>query len=232
MNRKLKLFSALFSAALLASAIAVVSAPAEEGGHFVSEVHHTTLLGGQDTSVGASRMELHDTVLGSIHCQNEEELTGTITGTTVTSVTITPHYKTNCTQSGSTKTVHVHMNGCQYTFTVAKEPTHKHNTVHLICPPGKSVTLTVTLDHSNTVACIVHIGAQTPKGGVTYTTTGSVKTHAITSEVTVSGIKLTRTPQFFGGCLFAPENGEGELTGDAFLEGRNAEGTQVGITAT
>jgi hypothetical protein len=223
-NRKLKALGALLSAALMLGALAVVSAPAETGGHFVSEVAHTELKGQQENGFN----ELHDAI-GSVLCE-EASFTGTTNATTVESVTIVPKYG-KC--RNGTNTVTVDMNGCSYTFTVGKKAATADNTVHLLCPTGQSVTLTIFFEHSSTLACTVHLKPQTPTGGVVYTTTGSGATHGITADITVKGIVVTRTPGFFGGCLFAPENGtNGELTGFATLNGFNTEGKQVGVTAT
>jgi hypothetical protein len=227
MNRKLKALSAIFSAALLAAAVSVVSAPAETGGHFISEVAHTELSGAQESGFN----ELHDAI-GSVLCE-EASFTGTTTATTHESISIIPKYG-KC--RNGTNTVTVDMNECYYTFTVGKKAATGHNTVHLICPPGKSITLTIFLEHTShthTPACTVHIPAQTPTGGVTYTTTGSGKTHGITADITVTNITVIRTPHFFGGCLFAAEHGTtAELTGKATLQGKTTAGEPVGITAT
>jgi hypothetical protein len=231
MNRKLKALWMLLSAVLAVGAFAVVSAPAETGGHFVSEVTHTELKGTQDTAPGAKRFELHSPI-GTIFCA-EVELTGTANATTLESVTIEPDLR-ECTRTESTNTFIVDMNGCTFTITVRKaEPGAKDNTTHMACPPGKSIALKWYIEHGNTLACTMHFPPQTPGGGITYGTTGSGSTHAITSSVTVTGITSTRTPAFFGGCFFAPEHGANtEITGNAVVTGFNTEGKQIGITAT
>lgn len=231
-KQTLKVFGALLSAALMASAIAVVSASATAGGaHFTSEEAHTILKGSQDTTVGAKRLEFH-AAIGSLHC-SEMTFEGTATSATQESGTNAPLFGTTCTPAGSTNTVHVNLNGCTFTFTIRTNPETNHNTTHLVCPPEKTVTLIVTLEHSNVTACTIHIAPQTPAGGIIYGTKGSGSTHAITARITLTGITVTRTPNFFGGCLFAPETGhEAELTGDAVITGFNTAGEQVGITAT
>lgn len=231
MNRKLKALGALLSAALMVGAIAVVSASAEEepGGHFVSSVSHTLLRG---TSHAVNPLELKDPA-GNVFCPTQN-YHGTVNAPTVESVTVTPTYGTDCIITGTTNTVHVDMNGCQYTFTVRKTST-KDSTVHLVCPAGQSVTLTVTLEHTNTVACIIHLPPQTPKGGVVYTNVlgGPSNLHTVTIHATASEITSTRTPQFFGGCQFLAEHGTtGELSGTAYIEGTDTNNVQVPITAT
>jgi hypothetical protein len=234
MNRKVKALGALFCAALMLGAVSVVSAPAEEGGHFVSGQAHTVLKAGKDPTSPGTPPELHDPILGTVHCPTES-LHGTTAATTVTSVTLTATYGTDCTVTGTTNTVHVEMNGCTYTFTVKKASVEStHSTLHLVCPINQTVTLKVTVEHTNTVACIVHIKAQTPGGGITYTNKpGPSGAHTITAHVTATGITVTRTAQFFGGCLFAPEHAtNAEFTGTAVVEGSTSGGNPVPITAT
>jgi hypothetical protein len=225
MNRKLKALGALLSAALMVGAIAVVSAPAETGGHFTTNIHHVSITGSQ-----VEVNKLNDPSLGSVECEKAEfHTTIASPDTTVTQVTVEPTYGPHCT-NGS-RVVHVDMNGCNYVFTVNKKPATSDNTVHLVCPVGQSVTLTVT--SSGTLACVIHLKPQTPKGGVTFTTGGSGETHDLLVDVTVSGIHITRTAQFFGGCLFAAETNEAAtLTGTATMKGFDTAGNQTGITAT
>jgi hypothetical protein len=214
--------------ALAMSVAAVMSASAETGGHFVSEKEHTILKGSQEAS--PNHLTFHDTI-GSISCTTSD-FSGTTSGNvTQTEIRLNPTYH-GC-KSGE-KIVTVDMNGCWFTFTVNKNPSTTHNTVHLNCPVNQSVTITVWAGSTeSTLACVEHLAPQTPKGGATYTTTGSGTTHGITADVTVSGIKVTRTAQFFGGCAFAPEVGESaELTGKATINGFDTENKQVGITAT
>jgi hypothetical protein len=222
-SHKLKAFGAIVGAALVVGAISVASAPATAGGHFIAETAHTTINGSQ---IGT--MQLDDPA-GNVTCQIAT-FDGTVSTVTTESITLTPHY-TNCISG--TNTAIVDHNGCNFTFTVRPNPETNHNTPHLVCPPGQSVTLTVFFEHTNTLACIIHFGPQTPTGGLLYKTGGSGTTHDITAVATVTGITVTRTPQFFGGCKFAPEHGAtDQMTGEATIKGFNTEGKQVGITAT
>jgi hypothetical protein len=195
-------------------------------GHFFFEVHHTRLHGEQ---IEKFNNKLHMPTINTIECEMAT-YDGTVTNTTVESATLTPTYS-GC--RNESRTVDLDMNGCLYTATIRKTQSElKHNTVHLICPAGQSVTL--TLKTGSTLACTIHMNPQTPKGGVTYTTAGSAgSTHDILAHLTLSAIHATRTPAFFGGCLFASEtNAEASLTGTVTFRGYDTEGNQKAITAT
>lgn len=222
MNRKLGI-AALGLLAIFAAL--PLSSSASTGGHFVSEASHTELSGAQ---VGFN--SFHDPTLGAIQCE-EATLTGTIStfNLTVTEVTLTPTY--HWCKNGE-RSVHIDLNGCAYVLTVDKLPQFSQNTVHLECPSGKSVTITVTV--SNALACTLHLKPQTPGAGLSYSTMGgSGSTHSVRGSFSIKNIHITRTPAFFGGCLFAPEtSSSAEMTGIVDVIGFITSGFQVGITAT
>ena len=226
MSLKLKALGLGLLAAMAVSAVAVVNASATAGGHFASNagVTHVHVQGFVDNeNVGPHTLHLsadpfdQDSRIG---CTTQTH-TGTTTVEKPTSITITPTYS-NCHTTINKQAVTVHVNGCTYTFTVkAGPPETTEHTVHLLCPPGKTIEVT----HPN---CKVEIHAQTPTGKLTYTTTGTGNGHEITMDVDVTFDVTTH-----GLCQFVnPTNDQGILRGSVTVKGFNTVGQQIPITAT
>lgn len=220
MSLKLRALGLGLLAILATSAFAVVNATAETGGHFVSEVSHTVLSG---TEVKENHQVRFAVDGGTpIEC-TKVTYTGTTTATTVTEVTITPHYTECITKGGATPhNVDVTMNGCAYVFTIGKKST-ADNTVHVECLTGG----VIEIHHPN---CTITVPAQTPSGGIAYETdTTPGGKHSITPNITVTGIAA----QYHGGiCIFLGTSHQATMTGAATLSGTTTEGSPVGITAT
>lgn len=213
-------------AALVLSVTVAATASAE---HFTSEVAHTTLQGSESARTHFT------TGSGTIEC-TEVSYSGTTSAATVTSVTITPSYP-KCWHNEPAHTAApnatVNMNGCTYTFTI--ENTLEHNQVHVVCPVGKKIEISVP-------GCQLTVGPQTvgedPNAGTTdngvkYTTGGIGSTHDLTVDITLKEIAYEK----HGLCVFVAPTGtgphsDGVLTGQATLKGLNTAGQQVGITAT
>lgn len=226
MSNKFKAFGFCLIAAVAMSVAAVMSASAETGGHFISEVAHTELKGAQ-----VETNKLNDPTLGAVQCK-QATFSGTVNSTTTTQITIIPTYH-EC--SNGERGVTVDMNGCDYVFTIrGQAPAERDNTVHLTCPVGKQVEVTVFTNSSKTtLSCTETIRAQTPTGGVVYTTGGSGTSHDILADLTIEGIHIHRHAAFVGGCLFAATTVEtATLTGTATMQGSSTAGASVGITAT
>lgn len=221
MSIKLKALGLGLLAAMAMSAVAVMNAGAETGGHFVSSASHTNLIG--EESGTNHRVKFASDGGTPIEC-TKATYTGTMSGSTATEVSIKPHY-TECRTEDAPVNEHkvvVHMNGCEYNFTVGQNP-EGHNTVHLVCPTGVSGA---TITHPN---CTMRMPAQTPADGVAYTSDTSGPAHAITADVTATGI----TAHYEGGiCVFLGTKHTATMTGSVTLRGEDTNGNPASITAT
>jgi hypothetical protein len=219
MSLKLKAFGLSVLAAMAVSAITVMNAAANGEGHFVSEVNSTHLTGFESLN-----HRIHSTnhgLSGESGC-NTTSYTATATAATFNSLTVTPSYA-NCLTTSTNTNIPVHVNGCTYTFTVAKGTTNNtEQTVHLLCPAGKKIETT----HPS---CTVSTHPQTLNTGLTYTHITENGKNAITLDLNLQ-FATTR----HGACqLIAPTNGQQTLKGSLTLKGFNGPvGPQVSITAT
>jgi hypothetical protein len=220
MSLKLKAVGLGLLAMMVTGAFAVMNATAETGGHFVSEKAHTVLKG----SEAAPNHQIKFAVDGGtpIEC-TQVTYSGTTEATTVTAVTIKPHY-THCKTEGGTSTpeeeVEVTMNGCDYVFTIGKKAA-SHNTVDVVC--GAQA---IEIHHPN---CTITVPGQTVTGMTYGTDTTPGGKHAITATATISNI----VAQYHGGiCIFLGTTHSATMTGSATLSGTTATGEEVGITAT
>jgi hypothetical protein len=233
MSLKLKALGLSLVAAMAVSAFAVMSASANEKGHFVSDVAHTVLKGTEGPG-GAHRLHLtNHKGEGPLGC-DEASYTATTTTATVTSLTVSPSYAKCYTTPGAPgwtpeNDIPVTVNGCTYTFTVAEKTVNTtEQTVHLLCPAGKKIEV----HHPN---CTVDIHPQTivpeaNKPTVTYTDIENpiTKKREITLDANVT-FSITR----HGLCQFVlPTNDFGKLIGSATFSGFDTENKQVNITAT
>lgn len=218
MSLKLKMLGLGMIATLAMSAAVAMNATAETGGHFTLGATHTTITGQQVVVI-----EFIDAEVGiAISCK-KATFSGTVSATTVTEITIFPTYS-EC--SSSLGVAHITMDECHYTFTIGKKSTN-HNTVHLICPVGHLSQIHQT---SAFGTCTYTLKAQTPTGGVAYTTGGTGQTHDITADLTVSGVHAERHG---GPCAIVPTTTtKSELKGTMTIQAFDTDGIQVGITAT
>jgi hypothetical protein len=215
MSIKLKALGLGLLAAMAMSAVAVVNAGATTGGHFTSEMNHTTIQG-----IESGNHQLHFVKEGGsegerIGCINDS-YSGTVTAATVTEIQITPSWST-CKTTGSATHFEIHENGCSFKFTVRTNPGTEHNTVHLECPPGNAVVIT----HPN---CTITVPAQTVTG-VTYPSDGA---GGITLNSTVKNI----TTEYHGGiCVFLGTSHKSEMVGSVAIHG-TFNNNKVNISAT
>jgi hypothetical protein len=220
MIRSLKAaFGLSLLAALVVSAMSVMSASAITQGHFSSEVAKTKYDIKEATGTAHStKLEAYGS---TIEC-HEITYTGHHTSTTTsTALTVTPHY-TKCTKTADSSTATVHMKGCHYEFTPRPAPAHA--TAHFRCPTGVKAEVT-------TNAGTMKFGAQTPtKGGVVYETITMENKHAITANITVEGIHGT----CHGACqIFGTTTTTGKLSGSVTVQGTNTDtGAPVHLTVT
>jgi hypothetical protein len=223
MSLKLKALGLGLLAALSVSAVAVMNAGANGEGHFVT-------TGNTHTHITATEGTLHKIHLvshgleGEIGC-DESLITTTTTAETSADLSGTATYnKCYTTNGGTPGEVTVTMNGCTYTFTVAKGTVNTtEQTAHLICP--HEGLKRVEVHHPN---CTITIPPQTVNTGITYTTVLENNIHAITAHVNVQF-----TTEYHGGlCVFLGTNHTGTLKGTATVRAFNTVGGQVPITAT
>jgi hypothetical protein len=228
MSIKLKVLGLGVLAMLAVGAFTAINATAETGGHFVADspTGNVSVTGREDAT---DFTELTVPGLTGIVCT-----TATYEGTaanTSTELTITPHYS-NCHTTGSAAVVTVHVNGCDYRFTIGKKST-ADNTVDLVCPAGKEIEVT----HEG---CTIKIPPKNNILGVAYETIITGGKHAITLKATASGF----TTNFEAGfCVLLGTSHTSTLSGSAIVEGwedlgndathlHGIEGARVNITAT
>jgi len=227
MSLKLKALGLGLLAMIAVGAFAVMNATAETGGHFVSEVAHTEIIGVEDTGAGSTdRFEFTSHGLeGGIVC-DEVSYKGTANAATVTEITVTPEYKKCHTTAEAAGTTTVHVNGCGFIFTVGKTPKEEpEGTVHVECPPEKRIEIT----HPNCTITISPTNNQNLKG-FTYKTITTNNKHAITIDAPKPGIQL-QTTYHAGICVLTGTTHTATMEGGATVRGTNTEGTAVGITA-
>lgn len=213
MSIKLKALGLGLLAAMAMSAVAVMNAGAETGGHFTSSASHTDLVGKENNENHSLHFVRKGAAEGErIGCINDS-YTGTISGTTVTEVEIKPSWST-CKTTGSSTHFDVVENGCVFKFTVGKQT---HNTAHLVCPAGSAVEI----KHPG---CTIKVPSQTVNG-VAYPSNGK----HITLESTAQGI----TSHYEAGiCVFLGTTQESEMNGSVTVEGLDEAGNTATIAAT
>ncbi|HEX8688710.1 MAG TPA: hypothetical protein VF729_00540 [Solirubrobacterales bacterium] len=223
MNLRLKTLGVGLLLAVAMSSSSSPPAPAETGGHFVSDAPNGfTYLQGVETESEFTRLYV---LGGSIRCTTAtySELTAFATETVLNFLPTYEKCYYGAHEAGNT--VNVTMNGCEYFFTFSKKPT-SDNTVYLECPAGKKIELHVNSGGSS--VCTLSIPTQVVKGGVAYTTFTFEGKHAITADVTVSEIFHER----HGLCSLMGTNAtNGQLSGSAVVLG-SENGKYVNITAT
>jgi hypothetical protein len=217
MSNKLKALSLGLIAAMAMSAMAVVNATAQTGGHFVSSASSTTITG----SEGGSHVLHFKSETGEagseIGCDNDS-YTGSVTGTTVTEITITPSWS-NCSTTGSPNTkFDIDERGCDFKFRVGLNAAG-HNTAEVACPATSAGFL---ITHPN---CGIVVPPQTVTG-VSYKNEGTP--HQVTLTSTVKNIK---TYYHSGICVFLGTTHSSEMIGSVTVKGTSG-GAAVSVTAT
>jgi hypothetical protein len=234
MSFKLKALGVGLLAVLSVSAFAVMNASALTGGHFSSEGFpvHTDIKGSEDTTVGATdRFEFRSHGLeGGIVC-DKVSYTGTMAGTPLSQITVTPKYEECQTTPAVTGSVPVEVTGCVYIFTVGKTPKEEpEGSVHLEC----GETGHIIIKHPN---CTITITGSAASGvnqtltGFTYKTITINGKHAITIDAPSLGIQF-KTRYEGSLCALTGTNHTGTLVGAATVGGTNTAGESVGIRAT
>jgi hypothetical protein len=203
MNRKLKALGLALVVVFAMSAV-VASAASAKQLHSGSTTGITHLTG---TQIGATN-QLHLENGTPVKCTTAL-FDATYNGTTVSELTVTPTYS-GCTAAG--QKAEIHMNGCTYTITTPAGSADAYTaTVHLVCPAGKDVVITVP-----TAGCTVTIQAQTPTVptiDLTDVTTAVANQDDILLKSTVEGVHYTTVG---GGVCGAA--GKGKLTGEVTVK--------------
>jgi hypothetical protein len=199
--RKLKALGLALVAVLAMSAMAAATAQANEKADFSAagtHIHATNANEGTHTFniPGFPTLTCTEVSGTGTLAKESPELTGEAIS-----------YKTCHIVSGFTFPVTVDMNGCHYLFTAGtytKDETSKagisDGSIHIKCPVGKEITITVmSLDHK-TVRCTIHVPEQTPKGTVTFRNETTEKVMAVTAVADKLEVTATVTDSNVLGC--------------------------------
>jgi hypothetical protein len=231
MGIKLKALGLGLLGALAVGGVGVVSAPADTGGHFTSDVEWTHFKGGQEGSLHENVLIDHD-LNSAITCKTAT-YTANVAGKTQTEITVEASYaecKTTA-KEGFEYPVTVNMNGCAFVSTIGDEAGLKHHTLHLECPVGKEIKLSINPPVVG--ECHIYIPPQTPTtGGVAYKAIEVGGKHALTADIIVEGITQKKEETGFG-CGGAGGHSN-DVTADStvIVEGFDTAGSPVNITAT
>jgi len=145
------------------------------------------------------------------------------TAQTVTEITFKPTYST-CKAEELLVPAHVAMNECDYLLTI--NASESGGWVHLKCPAFNTISITVTNGFGSTL-CTLHIGQQTPVGGVDYANNGASRVNVQPTESGISGQRegsaLCGVKESISGTYFGQVTVRGEITGQ-----QTATNVQVG----
>ncbi len=223
MKAKASMFLVLAAIGAFVATGALTANAGTTGGHFSLE-QSLTMHASQLGAPGAN--EYYDPNLGTgVTCETATA-TAKVAGSSVESITFDEFNFVECHPTiGGTATVD--MNGCDLLATIGENPSTTDQTVHLQCPAGKEVTLTV--DPPIVGTCTIHIPPQTSKGGARYTTGTLEGNHDLTAHVSITEITNNKTETGFGCFETAGHNKDGELS--ATVTAAVAE-SGFGVTAT
>jgi hypothetical protein len=223
MTSKFKAFGLVFVAALALTAVTASSASAFIGftvnNHGVTTLHGTSVETHVFTPSGGSGF-------GAITC--EVTWSGTVVGTSVTSITLTPSY-VNCHDTFG-RTVDIVTNSLHYIFTVTGTNTNPASPDYTT-PIGNlhktgHIQTTVTTGGTH---CTITISAEQTQNTVTY------HNHWDGSDDMLVTIRSSETVSTTSGGFFAcgisnGEHTDGEFTADTLLGGTSG-GASISITA-
>jgi hypothetical protein len=218
MSIKLKALGLGLIAAMAMGSFAVVNASATVSGHFTQDSGGTATITGKESFGTAHRLKFASDGGTPIEC-DVAHYSGTVAAATVTTMEVVPAYSQCHTEKEAAGTVTVDVNKCSFVFHSGTG----HATTGLKCPAGVAGIL---ITHPN---CTMRMPPQEKLSGVTYTQTTEATKHTITLDATVSKI----TAHYEGGiCIFLGTTHSATMTGSATVEGLNAGGTRVNVTAT
>jgi len=216
MSTHIKTLGIALLVTVVMSATAAGHASALTSGHFTSDVSHTSWAGTENES---HRTKWSFDGGTPIQCLTSS-YSGTTTSTTVTSLTVAPAYPGCETEGGSGLEIKIFVGTCNYVFQSSSSPL-LDATFAVECPKEASVQIS----HPN---CTILVPGQSLRGAYYTTTTQGLK-HALTIDMTVSGI----TAHYEAGvCVFLGTTHTATLTGSIVLTGSNTAGEKVNVTAT
>jgi hypothetical protein len=215
MSTKLKALGLGLFAAMAMSTVAVMTAGAQTGGHFMSTSSFTTILGFDEGNHLLHFNKEGGSAGERIGCEINNYI-GAMTNATTTEIPIEPTWATCRTTVEGAQHFGITGSGCIFLFTV--KAANAHNTLHLNCPSGK----VIEIHHPN---CTITVPPQTVNG-VSYPSDGD----GITLTSTVKGIEST----YHGGiCIFlGTSNHKMEMVGSITLIGLDGDGNRASISAT
>jgi len=198
MKRNLKALVLVLLAAIATSAMATSMAQAEAPSNFwaISYPAHIDV-----TNAGEGVHTFSIAGLPAVTCTTASA-TGTLNAKSPELTAAEVKYEgCHVISFGITFPVHVDMNGCDYkltagthTFSPTEEAGASDGSLHVECPGGKPITLTVFKVGSTTeVKCEYHIAAQAPKGTVTYNNEITENRMAITVKADELEFSVTQT---------------------------------------
>ena len=158
MNRKFKTLGLVLASVFAMSAIGASAASAAD---FRSEVHPQSVSGTQTTS------HVFTTDAGTVTCK-KATFSGTTSGTTASTQTLTPEYD-ECTAFGFVN-VPIHENGCGYIF-------NANGTTEVECPSGKKIEITVPF-------CTTTVGEQHIGEGMSFSSNAGKTDIIATTNIT------------------------------------------------
>lgn len=227
MSLKLKILGLGVLAVMATSAFTVMNASATVTGHFAQEINTATITG-EETLGTEHRLKFSADGGTRIECTIAHYEATPKHGLTFDEITFKMHYTLCKTEGEHEHTVKVDPRGCEYEFysrsaASGSTPT-AHATVGLWCPPEINGVL---VTHPN---CTMRMPPQTiTNEGATYTPIEVNGAHAITADITATGI----TAHYEGGiCIFLGTKHTAVMEGSVTVSAKDHENVPVDLTAT
>jgi len=231
MSMKLKVLGLGLLAVLATSAFTAINASASVSGHFTQEINTATITG-EETLGTPHRLKFSADGGTPIECTVAHYEATPVHPLTFEEITFTPTYELCKTEGAASHNITVHHQKCEYEFysntnasaNVEPHKTTGHATVGLWCPPESNGIL---VTHPN---CTMRMPPQTIKEeGATYTTITRNGKHAITANITATGI----TAHYEAGiCIFLGTNHTAKMEGSVTVWAENHKDEPVHLTAT
>jgi hypothetical protein len=190
MKRRLRRAVLTLGATLLVGAMSAGAAQAEQS--YRTSASPTTLSGTQVAAV-----KIHVPGAGTVECTSFN-LTGTVTGTAVSTIELHPEFPTACVAFGFAST-HILTTGCNFRFLT---PVKNQAAMEIVCSGANTIKITPTFFGAS--VCTVEIGSQKPSGVVDLTNNAGKTDVLMTFTVT----EVAHT----AGCG-ASAAADGEITG-------------------
>lgn len=225
MTRNLKAVTMTAIVAIVAVSLMGAAAAQAEPKTFYSEIANPKLTGEQVSD------QVWKFAAGTVTC-TKTTFTGVEIAQETAETTFSAVYPSaNCHNSVSgLSSVKVHMNGCQYRFTVdPKTGIPTTGSTHLQCPVNKKVEITVSAkagEEGASPACTITLPAQTLTGMV-YKSVGTGKTRHFTAIFNATKLHYIQDGFFCPGG--AKTFTDGTYAGEVTVKGFNEGGGQIGL---